>query len=90
MILNFGGWMADLLELHGCGFNYDPLNPHNMLAKLEPYLQDHHQLLKAQQKARGLAESQFSKELVIHKLARILNDQPTEDVKEFPVYTLTA
>ncbi len=89
MILNFGGWLAKLVEANECGFHYNPEQPQMMLTQLEPYLQDHQRLLQAQKRARSLAEERFSKEIIIQRLADILSSPIRERVTESAAYTVT-
>jgi len=55
-IINFEGWIKELVEAHACGFYYPPDKPEEFLIKLQPYLDELHKLKNAQNNARALAE----------------------------------
>ncbi len=55
MILNLGGWLEKLTELHQCGFAYNPDFPINFIELIKPFLMDDQLLKSAQNNARELA-----------------------------------
>lgn len=59
IILNFGGWLADLIHRYNCGFNYDPEIPQVFVEKIKPFLADEMQLKGAQRNALQLAREKF-------------------------------
>ena len=59
IILNFGGWMKQLIEEHECGIAYDPKRPECCVELLSPFLQSPFLLSEYQKHARKLAEDQF-------------------------------
>jgi glycosyltransferase involved in cell wall biosynthesis len=63
-IVNTRGWLQELVEQHRCGFYADPTRPEDFLQQLQPYLADADLLSRAQQRARHLAEQQFSRDQI--------------------------
>jgi glycosyltransferase involved in cell wall biosynthesis len=70
-IVNTRGWLQELVEQHQCGFYADPCHPEAFIQQLQPYLNDTHRLLQAQQHARQLAEQQFSRRLITERFVRL-------------------
>ncbi len=71
VILNFNGWIADLVEKNECGFTYDPTNPSDFVERIKLYLNPD-RLMKSQKNAKKLA-AQFEKSHLIEKLNEILS-----------------
>ncbi len=67
IILNFEGWIKDVVEEYGCGFYYDRHKPEQLWKKLEPYLNNSELLQKAQVNSRKLALERFSKKELVSK-----------------------
>ena len=63
-IVNTRGWLQELVEKHHCGFYTNPEQPNDFVQRLKPYLKDPLRLQQAQQNARTLAETQFSRQLL--------------------------
>ena len=63
-IVNTCGWLQELVEKHNCGFYADPNKPEDFVQQLIPYLQSPERLQQAQQQARSLAETQFSRQVL--------------------------
>ncbi|MDB5263042.1 MAG: a-glycosyltransferase-related protein glycosyltransferase family 4 protein [Adhaeribacter sp.] len=70
-LVNTKGWLQHLVETHACGFYADPEKPQEFVQKLRPYLQNQALLLSAQQQARNLAESTFSREKITQAFVQI-------------------
>ncbi|MDH5397399.1 MAG: glycosyltransferase family 4 protein [Cyclobacteriaceae bacterium] len=45
IITNFGGWIAETIEAHSCGFRTDPENPEDFWQKLQPFMSPGQQAL---------------------------------------------
>lgn len=71
-VVTVGGWLRELVEQHACGFGYDPLIPTEFIAKLRPFVEDRAGLRAAQQRARQLAATQFSREKLAAQAARLI------------------
>ena len=63
-IVNTRGWLQELVENHYCGFYAAPDRPEDFIQKLRPYIVELERLQQAQQRARNLAETQFSRQLL--------------------------
>lgn len=70
-IINFEGWIKELVEDQECGFYYHPDKPDQFLHKLQPYLDDIHRLKEAQSNARALAE-QFTLNKQLPTLLKVI------------------
>ena len=90
VIINFEGWLKELVETHECGLAYDPEYPEEFIEKLDPYLSDRKKLIESQSRSRQLAEVYYSKELQINKLLKLLNNEHHLGVIDSEVYILTA
>lgn len=71
-IVTVKGWLRQLVEQHACGFGYDPLTPAEFVAKLRPFVENRALLHAAQQRARQLAETQFSREKLATQAAQLI------------------
>lgn len=71
IIINFKGWIGELVEKHKCGFSYPPESPQAFLDQVEPYINDSQLLHQAQASARQLAEN-FTPETQLNKLTRLI------------------
>ena len=72
IILNFGGWIKDIVERYECGFDYHPQYPESCLEKLGPIIRNPEILGKYQERARNLAEEQFEVSLLCAKAIRFI------------------
>lgn len=73
IIINFKGWIKDLIEKESCGFYHDPANPDSFLQNLLPYINSGKTLKLAQQNAHHLA-NEFSPDKQLNQLEIILAD----------------
>lgn len=69
IIINFKGWIKDLIEQHNCGFSYDPEKPEEFIKQLTPYLEDKTALKSMHCNSRKLAESSFAINQQLEELA---------------------
>ncbi len=72
IILNFGGWLAELIEEHEIGFRYDPHNPEELYERLQPYVESPELLERVKNNATALAR-EYSVEKLMDKLASQLS-----------------
>jgi glycosyltransferase involved in cell wall biosynthesis len=63
-LVNFGGWIRELVESQICGKYTDPEQPGSFYAAIEPFLRDPALKNRYQQNARQLAEEHFSRTLL--------------------------
>ncbi len=90
VIINFEGWLKELVETHECGFSYDPEYPEEFIEKLEPFLMDRQLLSQIQNNARQIAEMYYSKDLQLQKLLKLLHNEHHLEIIDSEVYILTA
>ncbi len=60
IILNFGGWIKDIIEKNECGFAYDPENTRQFVDMITPFLRSPMLVEHYQANARRLAEQEYS------------------------------
>ena len=89
-IINFKGWIKNVVERNKCGFYHDPLNPSEFVRKVEVFLASPELLIKYQRNGRKLAELYYDKNIQITKLLKILNNEYKFEKNESEVYILTA
>ena len=75
VILNFGGWLAQLVKQYNCGFHYDPDNPAEFTAQLKLYIDSPQLLQDAQKNALRMAEEKFALEEWEERFAQIIKKQ---------------
>jgi glycosyltransferase involved in cell wall biosynthesis len=74
VLLNYGGWMHDLVLQHGCGIAAWGLPVNDVAAELDRRLHDAQWLARAGAAARRLAESDFDRDLLAQRLEKLLVD----------------
>ena len=89
-VINFDGWIKNLVEKNKCGFYHDPLSPESFVRKNKVFLESPELLAKYQRNGRKLAELYYDKDIQITKLLKILNNQYKFEVTDSEVYILTA
>lgn len=90
IIINFGGWIRNVIDKNNCGFYHDPLKPEEFARKIGVFLKDPKLLMKYQKQSRKLAEAYYDKELQVKKLLKILTNEKKLDISDSEVYILTA
>lgn len=70
--INYGGWHRTLLEESGAGFVMDPVSPARAAAQLDALVKDSEALARMAVNARGLAESEFSRDLLANRLKAVI------------------
>lgn len=68
IIINFKGWIKNLIEENECGFYYDPMNPESFIEKTNLLIADPDLLARHKENARKLAEKSFEKKLLVSRL----------------------
>ncbi|MEM6641445.1 MAG: glycosyltransferase family 4 protein [Bacteroidota bacterium] len=89
-IINFPGWIKNVIEKNKCGFYHDPHNPDEFVRKIKLFLSSGEMLLKYQRNSRKLAELYYDKDIQITKLLKILNNEYKFEKNDSEVYILTA
>jgi glycosyltransferase involved in cell wall biosynthesis len=64
IVLNVGGWLADLVDKHRCGIACNANDPVDFLIKLKPFIDNPSLLMEYQANARQLAETSFSRKII--------------------------
>jgi len=73
ILLNFGGWLRDIVEKNKIGFFVDPDNPSDFLTKIK-YLQENPQMIDQMgKKARELAEIKYDKSILCPEVVAVVN-----------------
>lgn len=89
-IINFDGWIRNLIQKNRCGFYHDPHSPESFVRKIKVFIESPEILMKYQRNGRKLAELYYDKNIQITKLLKILNNEYKFEVNESEVYILTA
>ncbi len=76
IILNFNGWMKDLVEANDCGFAYNSEQPEEFFEKIEPFLNSSNRLEEVQRNARRLAVEKFDRRLQIEASIQFIQNLP--------------
>lgn len=74
IIINFKGWIKELVESNDCGFYYDPIKPEDFGSKLLPYLKNKEFSNNSKKRARSLS-SQFTPAKQLENIDRLINTQ---------------
>ena len=90
VIINFKGWLKEVVETHDCGLSYDPNFPEEFIEKVEAFTTNRELLIKTQTNARMIAERYYSRDLQLRKLIKLLNNEHHLELTDSEVYILTA
>ncbi len=72
IIINFEGWVKDLVEDQECGFYHDPGRPGDFFERLKVYLDNPDHLKNSQKRASKLAAERYSVEKQMQRLDEIV------------------
>lgn len=72
IVINFGGWIRDLVESNDCGFYANAEHPEELASKIMHFLQHPTLIERQQQNARKLAEDLYSRKKQMAHLAEVL------------------
>ncbi|MGV3502661.1 MAG: glycosyltransferase family 4 protein [Adhaeribacter sp.] len=72
-LVNTRGWLQELVSQHRCGFYADPFHPEDFVAQLLPHVEQPALLEQAQQRARQLAEDQFSRSRITSRFLALFD-----------------
>ncbi|WP_100639358.1 glycosyltransferase family 4 protein [Marinobacter salexigens] len=88
IMLNYGGWMHDLVIANGCGLSMWQQSPENVAAELDVKMHDSDWLEEAGRAARQLAEKSFDRDKLADQLMNVLqavkDRQPDKAVEIAP------
>lgn len=76
IILNFKGWMKNLVEANDCGFAYNSENPVEFFETIGPFVSSPNRLAESQINSRKLAEGKFDKKLQIEASIQFIQNLP--------------
>lgn len=77
VMINYGGWQAELLKQTGAGIVVPPDDPEQAAELLYKFLCDREKLEKAKKAALKLAMNEFDRDKLAEKLRRILEEAAT-------------
>lgn len=89
-IINFDGWIKNLITKNKCGFHHNPYSTKEFVKKLQVFLSSPELLNKYQRNGRKLAELYYDRDIQVTKLLKILNNEYKFEVTDSEVYILTA
>ena len=90
IIVNTKGWIKELVEKYHIGFYANPEDADLFIRKIVPYFNNNEKVLKCQQNARHLAESQFSCSILTNQLCHLLPQRKDENpINKESAYILT-
>ncbi|MFY0688140.1 MAG: glycosyltransferase family 4 protein [Cyclobacteriaceae bacterium] len=75
IIINFEGWINELITKHECGFSHAPDDPEQLLERVIPFIQSPMMLEVYQENARKLAEHEFDKGIVTQRIIEHITDK---------------
>lgn len=89
-IINFEGWIKNVITKNKCGFHHNPYSSTEFVRKLQVFLASPELLARYQRNGRKLAELYYDKDKQITKLLKILNNEYKFEVADSEVFILTA
>lgn len=89
-IINFEGWIKNVIYRNKCGFYHNPHNPQEFTRKLKVFLASQSLLSAYQRNGRKLAELYYDKDIQVKKLLKIINNEYKFEKSDSEVYILTA
>jgi glycosyltransferase involved in cell wall biosynthesis len=78
VLVNYPGWMSDLVVRHGCGAAVPPDDPEAFADAVERLRESRETLAEMGRAARALAESQFSQQKILVELAEFIETSAAE------------
>lgn len=72
VMLNYGGWMHDLVKANGCGLALWQRSPSEVATELDQKMHDVNWLKQAGKAARQLAEEYFDRDILANQLIQVL------------------
>ena len=72
IMINYGGWQANVLATTGAGLVVPPDNPATAALLLHDFLNDNERMRKACEAAKQLADTEFNRDYLFEKLRRVL------------------
>jgi glycosyltransferase involved in cell wall biosynthesis len=72
IIINFGGWISELIDKMEIGFSYDPLQPAQFCEKLKRLLESPERQVVMKANSLNLAKKQFDKDLLTKEIVTLV------------------
>lgn len=69
---NFGGWIADEIQTHQCGFAANAHHPTDFIKKIQPFIESKELLMNYQHRSRKLAEEKYSRRKLTQVLVNLI------------------
>jgi glycosyltransferase involved in cell wall biosynthesis len=79
VLINYGGWQAELLERTGAGLVVSPSDPAGAARRLAEFIRDPTRVAQAGAAARELADGEFNRDRLAGEFGRVLADVVRED-----------
>ena len=76
VLVNYPGWMSDLVTEHGCGVAVPPDDPEAFADAVEKLYAERDRCSAMGRAGRALAESQFSQQKILIELAQFIEESP--------------
>ena len=74
-VINFNGWIRELIQKSKCGFYHAPHRPEDFIRKINVFLSAPELLVKYQQNGRKLAERYYDTTIQITQLLKMLDNR---------------
>lgn len=75
LIINFDGWMKELIENYECGIMVHPTDANDLLDKINYLKENPDKTMAMAQNARRLAETKYDKSILCKEFAEIINSK---------------
>lgn len=79
IVVNYGGWQAELVESRGAGLALSPDDPNGAAQELLEFLKDTDGLRRAGEQAAALADSRFNRDRLAGEFRSVLEQTADED-----------
>lgn len=89
-IINFEGWIKNVIYKNKCGFSYNPKSPNEFVRKIRQFIESPTLLSTYQRNGRKLAELYYERDIQVTKLLKIINNEYKFEKSESEVFILTA
>jgi glycosyltransferase involved in cell wall biosynthesis len=73
VIINYKGWMKEIIEEHNCGMPVDPEDPIDFCRVVKIYLKDRNLLKEHGENARRLAEAKYSSDTLTDNIVNLVS-----------------
>ena len=74
LVINFGGWMHELVNIYGCGLSLWNKPIKDVALEIDKKMYDENWLKESGESARALAEARFDRDLLANQLMSVLHN----------------